>query len=246
MNNNSKSLEREKIEVDEKTKKNMEYIKSRRPILANDVTEDRCEEVWKFLVETVSKNMLKSKVLNRIRGRNIVILLPISVRDMLARGHFESCINLYISANPYWSNFSDFELVFADNVVKQFDFSEHPQKQTGTLQFYEDTKPVRNPKFIFLVNRNINVKAESIVGLDSGKMEILQSAQDLDTRQNMINWLEIGVANMKSQLIRKFPITTEIYIPIKFILEYDKQDWTKVIEVFKDLNDFLKGTDINF
>ena len=47
----------------------MEYIRSRRPLLVNNVTEEKTREVWEFLKNVVDKRMMKQKTHSKIKGK---------------------------------------------------------------------------------------------------------------------------------------------------------------------------------
>lgn len=249
-NENAKLIEpNEKFQINDKLfdpKNRAEYLMSKRPKLVTEITESKRKEVLEYLKNRGMEHMIKYGNKTKIKGKYIVILIPISARDNLARGWTETFLFNYMSANPYKCCYSDYEQLFCDNITKQFIFEENTKRQPGNIEIHTDKKLERNPRFIFLINRNLNVKTNSLKNLEQNKLSILQQAEQLDTPNNMSKWFMEGIERIKMELIKQLPITTELYIPVEFILDYEPKYWEELLKTFRNLNNYFKGTEIKF
>ena len=144
---------------------------------------------------------------------------------------------------PYKACRSWYNTLFSNNPNLQYNKPEE-ERELGRVILKEDKKGSNKPKFAFIVSRNISEDTNTI-DANPNDMEKWQRARDLDRNEkNRELYLEKGIQYIKDNLLREWPITYRILIPLEAIEDFPRTMWRRILRKLEALDEYFINTEV--
>ena len=237
---------------DEASYKGKENTPDNGHALIKGTTKAEIHEIESEEISTLVENK-KGKLREKLRQEDIIyikpeekqkfsrtdtILLNITAMDALARGWQERIYQTFPYSLPYEAMLSHYLRLFSNNAILRFNKIEK-QRSPGDIHYKEEQTTANRPKFAFFVYKHIQQESEIENTLPEEFKKVLIEGAKQDTNDNMYSWWKEAWENIKKGLLRKYPMTKRLIIPMEVLMDFDDSLWSQLILDIYEMRDYF-------